>query len=318
MIWDFGEIAAGLVLLVVAGDLLVKGAVALSLRLGIPALIVGLTIVAFGTSAPELMVSVAAVLDHAPTIALGNVVGSNIANILLVLGLPAIISAIRTDEHDTRESFVLMMGATVLFILVCFMGPIRWPHALLLLAGLGVILFRQIREALTHRANRAPDEEIESVDPKMPGWRVALFIAAGLAGLPLGADWLVDGASDIARTFGVSDTVIGLTLVALGTSLPELATSITAATKGRADVALGNVVGSNIFNLLCIIGVAGLFGNIPVPAQMQRFDLWVMLGASVLLAPFIFGNRVIGRWVGVGFTVTYLIYMVLLFVGGRV
>ncbi|MEO1952717.1 MAG: sodium:calcium antiporter, partial [Thioclava sp.] len=136
MIWDFSEIIAGLVLLVVAGDLLVKGAVAMSLRLGIPALIVGLTVVAFGTSAPELMVSVAAVLDKAPSMALGNVVGSNIANILLVLGLPAMISAIRTDLHDTRESFVLMMGATVLFILVCFMGPIGWAQALLLLFAL--------------------------------------------------------------------------------------------------------------------------------------------------------------------------------------
>ncbi|MBN2739378.1 MAG: calcium/sodium antiporter [Rhodobacteraceae bacterium] len=318
MIWDIGYIAVGLVLLVLAGDLLVKGAVALSLRFGIPALIVGLTVVAFGTSAPELMVSLAAVLDHAPTLALGNVVGSNIANILLVLGLPAIISAIRTDEQDMRESYVLMIGATVLFIIVAYLGPIRWPQALVLLAGLGLILYRQIREALAHRANRVPDDEIASVDPHTPGWRVALLLLAGLAGLPLGADLLVDGASNIASAMGVSDAVIGLTLVALGTSLPELATSITAAVKGRSDVALGNVVGSNIFNLLCIIGVAGMFGKIPVPASMLHFDFWVMLGASVILAPFIFGNRMIGRWVGVGFTLAYVIYIVMLFMGGRV
>ena len=318
MIWDIGYIAVGLVLLVIAGDLLVKGAVALSLRLGIPALIVGLTVVAFGTSAPELMVSVAAVLDHAPTLALGNVVGSNIANILLVLGLPAIISAIRTDEQDMRESFVLMIGATVLFMIVAFIGPISWPQALVLLAGLGVILFRQIREALAHRANRVLDDEVASVDPHTPGWRIALLLAAGLVGLPIGADLLVDGASNIASAMGVSDAVIGLTLVALGTSLPELATSITAATKGRSDVALGNVVGSNIFNLLSIIGVAGLFGTIPVPAQMLHFDFWVMLGASLLLIPFIFRKRAIGRWVGVAFTLAYVIYIIVLFMGGRV
>ncbi|MEX1661991.1 calcium/sodium antiporter [uncultured Thioclava sp.] len=318
MIWDVGYIAVGLVFLVLAGDLLVKGAVALSLRFGIPALIVGLTVVAFGTSAPELMVSVAAVLDHAPTLALGNVVGSNIANILLVLGLPAIISAIRTDEQDMRESFVLMIGATVLFIIVAYLGPIGWPHALVLLSGLGVILFRQIREALAHRANREPDDEIASVDPHTPGWRISLLLLAGLVGLPIGADLLVEGASNIASAMGVSDAVIGLTLVALGTSLPELATSVTAAIKGRSDVALGNVVGSNIFNLLCIIGVAGMFGKIPVPAQMLHFDLWVMLGASVVLAPFIFGNRKIGRWVGVAFTLAYLVYIVALLLGGRV
>lgn len=324
MIWDFSEIIAGLVLLVVAGDLLVKGAVAMSLRLGIPALIVGLTVVAFGTSAPELMVSVAAVLDKAPSMALGNVVGSNIANILLVLGLPAMISAIRTDLHDTRESFVLMMGATVLFILVCFMGPIGWAQALLLLFALGIILFRQIREARAHRANRGAgsgpeteaDEEVESVDPKMPLWRIGLYVLAGLVGLPLGASWLVSGASEIASAMGVSDAVIGLTLVALGTSLPELATSITAAMKGRSDLALGNVVGSNIFNLLCIIGVAGLFGDIPVPSQMLHVDLWVMAAASIALAPFIFGNRVITRGIGIAFTAAYLAYMVALFIGG--
>ncbi|WP_417808449.1 calcium/sodium antiporter [Thioclava sp.] len=318
MTWDLGYIAVGLVLLVVAGDLLVKGAVALALRFGIPALIVGLTIVAFGTSAPELMVSVAAVLDHAPALALGNVVGSNIANILLVLGLPAIISAIRTDEQDMRESFVLMIGATVLFIVVAYLGPIGWPQALVLLAGLGVILFRQIREALAHRANRVPDDEIASVDPHTPGWQIALLLLAGLVGLPIGADLLVDGASNIASAMGVSDAVIGLTLVALGTSLPELATSVTAAMKGRSDVALGNVVGSNIFNLLCIIGVAGMFGNIPVPAQMLHFDFLVMLGASLLLIPFIFRKRAIGRWVGVAFTLIYLVYIAALLIGGRV
>ncbi|WBL33409.1 calcium/sodium antiporter [Sinirhodobacter sp. HNIBRBA609] len=317
MLVDLVKIAAGLGLLVVAGDVLVKGSVALALRLGIPALIVGLTVVAFGTSAPEMMVSVAAVLEGAPAIALGNVVGSNTANILLVLGLPAIISAIRTDEHDTRESYVIMLGASLLFILLSFMGPLGWPHALVLLGALALILFRQIREALSHRASRA-EEEIEGADIHMRWGKIGLFIVLGLIGLPIGADFLVDGASSIARAYGISEAVIGLTLVAVGTSLPELATSVNAAIRGRADVALGNVIGSNIFNLLCIIGVSGLVGQLPVPEQMLRFDLWVMLGASLLIAPLIFYRWPFTRMIGIGFTVVYAAYVVFLMTSGMV
>ncbi|RLL64711.1 calcium/sodium antiporter [Paenirhodobacter hankyongi] len=311
MLIDLVKILAGLGLLVVAGDLLVKGAVNLALRLGIPALIVGLTVVAFGTSAPEMMVSVAAVLDHNPGIALGNVIGSNTANILLVIGIPAIISAIRTDTTDTRESYLLLIATSVLFILVCFMGPIRWPHAALLLGALVLILIRQGRQALAHRAQRE-NEEIEGVDVHMSLTKVALFIALGLVGLPFGADFLVDGASSIARAAGIPDTVIGLTLVAVGTSLPELATSVTAAVKGRADVALGNVIGSNIFNLLGIIGVAGFFGQLEVPPTMLRLDLWVMLGATLLIAPFILHRWPFTRLVGVGFTLIYAAYVAVL------
>ena len=321
MIWDFGEIIAGLVLLVVAGDLLVKGAVAMSLRLGIPALIVGLTVVAFGTSAPELMVSVAAVLDKAPSMALGNVVGSNIANILLVLGLPAMISAIRTDLHDTRESFVLMMGATVLFILVCFMGPIGWAQALLLLFALGIILFRQIREARAHRANRGngneaeteADEEVESVDPNMPLWRIGLYVLAGLVGLPLGASWLVSGASEIASAMGVSDAVIGLTLVALGTSLPELATTIVSATRNAVDLAVGNIIGSNIFNLALIGGVTSVIREIPVhqEAKLLAVEMPLLCVLSLLLLPMMRIGYRIRRREGVVLLLIYATFLYL-------
>ena len=313
MLENLFYVALGLGLLVVAGDWLVKGAVALALRLGIPALIVGLTVVAFGTSAPEMMVSVAAVLDGAPAIALGNVVGSNIANILLVLGLPALIATIRTDEHDTRESAALMIGASVLFIALAFTGTIGWPQALILLGALALILARQIRQALAQRNARG--DEVASADPHLPGWKIAVLIALGLTGLPIGADLLVTGASEIARSFGISEAVIGLTLVAVGTSLPELATSVSAAAKGRADVALGNVIGSNIFNLLSIIGVAGLVGPLPVPPQMLALDLWVMLGAAVLLLPFVFYRWPITRGIGLGFCALYAIYAVGLMIG---
>jgi cation:H+ antiporter len=272
----------------------VRGAVNAALRLGVPALVVGLTVVAFGTSAPELLVSIQAILDGAPGIALGNVVGSNIANILLVLGIPAIIAGIRTGASDTRRSYVTMIAASVFFIGLAFFGPLTWLHGLALLVFLGVFLFGQVREARQYQRNgqeaSADAIDVEGADPSMPWWKILVFLGLGLVGLPLGADILVDNAVAIARDLGVSETVIGLTLVAVGTSLPELATTVMAALRREADVALGNVIGSNIFNLLGIMGVASLFGTIAVDRQFLTFDFWVMLGASLLLVPFVFGR----------------------------
>ncbi|MEO1238616.1 MAG: calcium/sodium antiporter, partial [Pseudomonadota bacterium] len=288
---DFLLVALGLVILLLAGDALVRGAVNTSLRLGVPALIVSLTIVSFGTSAPELLISISAIDDGVPGLALGNVVGSNTANILLVLGVPALMAGLSTSECDTRKSYVMMLVATVLFIAMAFTGTFTWVHGLVLLAALALTLIDQARDALRHR-REAPDEEedVEGADPEMPWWKIIVFLVLGLAGLPLGAEILVESATEIARDFGVSDTVIGLTLVAVGTSLPELATTVMAALRRQADVALGNVIGSNVFNLLGIIGVASLFGDIPVDQQFFTQDLWVMLGASILIAPFVFSN----------------------------
>lgn len=283
--------AAGLIILLVAGDLLVRGAVNLALRVGVPALLVSLTIVSFGTSAPELLISIDAVLNDAPGLALGNVVGSNTANILLVLGVPAIISRLHTSGSDTRKSYVTMIAVTLVFIVACFLGPLTWVHGLILLVILAAILGDQARSALSHRRDTADDEEVEGADANMRGWKICLFLALGLIGLPLGADLLVKSSLEIAQRFGVSDSVIGLTLVAIGTSLPELATTVMAAIRRQADVALGNVIGSNMFNLLAIIGLSTLFGDIPVQVDFLRFDLWIMLGASVLLAPFVFSNK---------------------------
>lgn len=298
--------AAGLIILLVAGDLLVRGAVNLALRVGIPALLVSLTIVSFGTSAPELLISIDAVLNNAPGLALGNVVGSNTANILLVLGVPALISRLHTSGSDTRKSYVTMIVVTLVFIAACFLGPLSWVHGLILLGILAVILGDQARAALAHRRSAKDDEEdVEGADPSMRGWKIALFLVLGLIGLPLGADLLVKASLEIAQRFGVSDSVIGLTLVAIGTSLPELATTVMAAIRRQADVALGNVIGSNMFNLLAIIGVATLFGDIPVQVDFLRFDLWIMLGATVLIAPFVFGKNLdlTRRW---GFLLTAL------------
>jgi len=303
-----------LVILLLAGDALVRGAVNLSLRLGVPALIVSLTIVAFGTSAPELLIAISAVRDNAPGIALGNVVGSNTANILLVLGIPAMLATLHTSECQTRKAYVFMLAASIAFIALAFLGTFTIVTGVILLTLLALVLADAFRDARAHHKAGEPDdlETIDEADPDMPYWRVTLYLVLGLVGLPLGADILVDNASLIARSYGVSNTVIGLTLVAVGTSLPELATTVMAALRRQADVALGNVIGSNMFNLLAIVGVATFFGDIPVDQGFLDFDLWVMLAASLLLIPFVFFKVDITRIWGIGLTALYGIYVAVL------
>ncbi len=307
---DFLFAALGLVILLLAGDSLVRGAVNMSLRLGVPALIVSLTIVAFGTSAPELLISIKAINDGAPGIALGNVVGSNTANVLLVLGVPALLAGLDTSQCESRKSYLTMIGVTLIFIGLAFAGPFTWLHGSVLLAILTIILGDQFRQALAHRKNGEGEEEPEGADPEM-GWRkIAMFTVLGLIGLPMGADLLVDSSINLARAFGVSETVIGLTLIAIGTSLPELATTVMAAYRQQADVALGNVIGSNMFNLLAIIGIASLVGPIPVERSFLDFDLWVMLAAALVLIPFVFSNtrNMTKRW-GILLSVAYIAYL---------
>ena len=316
MFMDIVMVLGGLALLVLAGDALVKGAVNLSLRLGIPALIVGLTVVAFGTSAPELLVSVQAALNGVPALALGNVVGSNTANVLLVLGIPALIAAVPVGRNLTHD-YAVMMGATALFIALAFTGVFGVWQGLVLVAGLGLMLWNSYARAQAHRAEAADgdddDDDLEGVEEGISNLRIALYLVAGIVGLPIGAHFLVDGATNIARVLGVSEAVIGLTLVAVGTSLPELATTVAAAIRREAGVAMGNVIGSNIFNLLGIIGIAALVAPLPVPDSMLTTDLWVMAGASALLGLFIWRGWAIGRAAGLGLLALYVAYVVSLF-----
>ena len=302
-------VIAGLALLALAGDLLVKGAVNLSLRLGIPALIVSLTIVAFGTSAPELLIAVDAVLNQAPAIAIGNVIGSNIANVLLVLGLPALFASLPHPTDHTADSYVMMLGASLVFTVALFLGPLTWVHGLVFIVVLISILGHQIRVARTHMA----DTVVEGADAKISRRKIAIFIAVGLVGLPVGADLLVKGSVQIARTYGVSEGVIGLTLVAAGTSLPELATAIVAAIRRHGDVLIGNVIGSNVFNVLAIPGVAALVGTMPVDGEFLRFDIWIMLATSLLLAPVVFGAYGMSRLFGMALTGLYGAYVLFQF-----
>lgn len=300
-------------MLLLAGDALVRGAVNLALRLGIPALIVSLTIVSFGTSAPELFISVGAVLDNAPGIALGNVVGSNTANVLLVLGIPALMTGIDTHLTDTRRAYVFMLAASVGFMVLAYFGPLTWIHGILLLTGITLILADQGRQARAHVRACADDEpDVEGADKDMSWWLIGTYLLGGLVGLPLGAELLVDAAVNIATSLGVSETVIGLTLVAVGTSLPELATTVMAAVRRHAEVALGNVIGSNIFNLLGIVGVTTLFGAIPVDRSFLTFDLWVMLAATAVLGPFVLLRINMTRFMGALLTALYGFYVLIL------
>jgi cation:H+ antiporter len=247
---------------------------------------------------------------------MGNVIGSNTANILLVLGLPALIAGLRTDDFFPRKSFLLMILATVLFIGLAFLAPFTWWHGSILLAVLLGILWDQGRSAQRDRqaaktaALAAVDEDgLEGVDPTMPGWRIGLYLLFGLVGLPVGARVLVVNAEMIAKDYGVPETAIGLTLIAVGTSLPELATTTIAAVRRQGDVALGNVIGSNMFNLLAIIGIAAFVAPIPVDAALLRFDLWIMLAASLLLIPFVFTKLNFNRIWGAGLTLLYMAYL---------
>ena len=307
MAWFF--VVLGLVTLLLAGDFLVRAAVNLALRLGISALVVSLTVVAFGTSAPELLIVLSAMADDAPGLAMGNIVGSNTANILLVLGLPALAAGLYTTGFDTKKVFIFMILATVLFITLAFMGPFSWWHGGLMLAVLAAILLDQAWTARRVSRVAVATEDLNGVDTSMPGWKITLYLLFGLVGLPLGAKVLVVNAEIIAREFGVPETAIGLTLIAVGTSLPELATTTVAAIRRQADVALGNVIGSNMFNLLAIIGIAALVGPIPVADEFLRFDLWVMLAASFLLIPFVFFGRNITRIWGAALTLLYMAYL---------
>ena len=307
MAWFF--VVLGLVTLLLAGDFLVRAAVNLALRLGISALVVSLTVVAFGTSAPELLIVLSAMADDAPGLAMGNIVGSNTANILLVLGLPALAAGLYTTGFDTKKAFISMILATVLFITLAFMGPFSWWHGGLMLAVLAAILLDQAWTARRVSRVAVATEDLNGVDTSIPGWKITLYLLFGLVGLPLGAKVLVVNAEIIAREFGVPETAIGLTLIAVGTSLPELATTTVAAIRRQADVALGNVIGSNMFNLLAIIGIAALVGPIPVADEFLRFDLWVMLAASFLLIPFVFFGRNITRIWGVALTLLYMAYL---------
>lgn len=310
---DFVYVVVGFIILLVAGDALVRGAVGLSLKLGIPALVVSLTVVAFGTSAPELLISIKAALQGSAGLSLGNIVGSNIANVLLVLGVPALLVGITTRDSAPKSNYIYMMVATAVFIVIAFTGEFSFWHGIVMLVLLAGILFQAYRLAQSSRtAMLEATGEIPDTDSVW--WKILAVLGVGVIGLPIGANLLVEGAVSIAQKAGVDEAVIGLTMVAIGTSLPELATTVMAAFRKEADVALGNVIGSNMFNLLGVIGVTSLITPLAVPAEFLRFDLWIMLASSVVLFPFIWFKMDLNKIWGLLFLAVYTAYIWMLFV----
>ena len=302
--------AAGLVLLVFGADLLVRGASRLSLSLGISPLVVGLTVVAFGTSAPELAVSLQGAVSGQGDIAVGNVVGSNIFNVLFILGLSALITPLVVHRQLVRKEVPIMIGVSVLALLLSLDGALGLLDGLLLtglLVVYVVVLYVQSRRTPAEE----PGEELPEGGPWLDRtWVQLLLIVAGLALLVLGSRWLVAAAIAFAQKLGISELVVGLTIVAAGTSLPEVATSVMAAMKGQRDIAVGNVVGSNIFNILAVLGLTALVapGDVPVAASALRFDIPIMIAVAVACLPVMFNGYRIERWEGGFFFLFYVAY----------
>ncbi len=307
MLFDLLLVCGGLVALVLGGDTLVRGAVAVAQRAGLSPLVIGLTLVGFGTSVPELMTSLIAAFDGLPGIALGNVIGSNIANILLILGVSAAIAPLAAGAVLGRDGMV-MLGVTGLCVTLILMGDIGR------IAGLVCVLVL-IAYLVTTLRNAPPDVAADIPQVLRPLWQGLALFVIGLGGVLLGANLLVSGASAIATAFNVSNAVIGLTVVAVGTSLPELVTSVIAARKGQGDIAIGNIIGSNIFNVLGILGITAMVHPLRVPPDMTGLSLWVLIGSALAPLVIMLGLGVITRWAGGLLLAGYAAYTVALVIG---
>jgi len=302
-------ITGGLVLLYFGADWLVQGAVTLALHLGLSPLIVGLTVVALGTSVPEALVSVQAAIGHQGGIALGNVIGSNILNIALILGLSAFLSPLKVDSHLVKADVPLLAGAT--FMLVVLLEDFhisRMEGAFLLLCIVGYVA----GNIMTVKRDSPDENKIEGMEvPENPGktlWRDVGFLVLGIITLGFGANFLVSGAVDLARIFGLSEALIGLTIVSIGTGTPELATALMATFRKTPDLAIGNAVGSNIFNIMFVLGIAGLVA--PLDGKgISSVDLYVMLGVTILLLPTVWTGRILDRKEGLLFLAIYVGYL---------
>ena len=306
-------IAGGFVLLYLGGETLVRGAESLALRLGLTPLIVGLTVVAFGTSSPELFVSVNAALDGLGDVAIGNAVGSNICNIALVLGIAALIQPIVVQAQLMRIDAPIMILCSLLLAGLLFDDVLDNKEGLILIAGIIIYIVFSIWQARRNKANEMLEQEFaDSMHQKRPSIGISLlFIVIGLVMLMFGAEFFVDGAVTIARSFGISEALIGLTLIALGTSLPELATTVVASVKGRGDIAIGNAIGSSIFNILAILGITAVVKPIERGA-VEWMDIGVMAGIAVILLPMLFTKSKLSRWEGLLLLLCYGGYMALL------
>ncbi len=307
MISSIVQVFVSLVILVFGGEALVRGASALALRLGVSPLAVGLTVVAFGTSAPELVVSLEAALSGSSDIAIGNVVGSNIANIALILGLAAVIQPIATDWKIVRIDAPIMVAVVIMMALMLLGGEVSRIEGGLLITALIAFVGWTWKQAKNDK-DSAPPALTDAVRTTKSLVSSIALVAGGLVGLIVGGQWLVMGAIDLAEMFGLSEATIGLTIVAVGTSLPELVTSLIAAARKQGGIALGNVVGSNIFNILAILGITSCLTPIGM-GDITWLDIGIMGGLSLFLIPLLATGRSLVRWEGVILVVVYGVYV---------
>lgn len=310
---DFLILLLGLAVLVIGGEFLVKGAVGFSNKLKISPLVIGMTVVAFGTSAPELIVSMESALSGNSGIAIGNVVGSNIANLALVLGLTVLIFPIIIDRQTKRVDFPMMLFATLLFYYFAIDGVISFSDGIILFTILVVFLVFIITSS---RKKTKKQEAIDIVSVHIPFWKSGVFLGIGLVGLYFGAGWFVDGAVGIADIFLEGnpdrDMIVGVTVVAFGTSAPELVASCVAAYRKQTDISVGNLIGSNIFNIFAVIGLTSIVKPIEVSKQALDFDMMWMIGIAVLLAFVLLIGKKIGRLKGVILLLTYITYITII------
>lgn len=314
------KLIAGFLLLIIGADILVRGASKIAGAVGISPLVIGLTVVAFGTSSPELAVSVLSSLNGVPDIALGNVIGSNIFNVLFILGISSLVVPLVVVQQLIRIDVPIMIGASILTLGFAWDGMIKvWEGIILLVLGIAYTTFIILssRKEKNEEVRKEYQKEYGENAQLMPGktWVSMLLVFVGLGLLVLGSRWLVDGSVFIAKSLGVSDLVVGLTIIAIGTSLPELATSIIASLRGERDIAVGNVVGSNIFNLFFILSTAAILGGgIPVLTSAIQFDIPIMLAVAIACLPIFFTGRRIERWEGfvfLSYYVAYTVYIIL-------
>lgn len=305
-------VIAGLLMLVSGGELLIRGAMSAADKLKVSPFLSGLIIVGFGTSMPELIVSVNAVINNNPSIALGNIIGSNIGNIGLIIGVCGLIAPLSFQQSALKRDAIVMLGATLLLVVMGLFGAFSMLSGLLMISALfaylGYTIYKEKHHnSSSHQLHKNEGKELHKKPHKT--WWVILAISLGLAFLIIGAQLFVDGATTIASSLGVSDALIGLTLVAIGTSLPEFTISLMAVLRKHMDVAVGNVVGSNIFNILGILGVSSLISPIPFDGRFAAFDQWALLAVTLMLALFLLFGHAIGKLKSILLLLFYMAYI---------
>lgn len=302
----------GLIILTLSADYLVRGAQNIALRLNISPLVIGLTIVALGTSLPELIVSIRSAILEVPGLAIGNIVGSNIANIMLIIGVGSIIAPIPSINKGFIRDCLIMVGATIIFTIMAVSQLITAAMGLSLIVLLFIFLcsaYIEARKSGNDAINIIDVEELDQKDITSLATST-IWTILGLIGVAIGAELLVNGGTSVAENMGVSKEVIGLTMIAIGTSLPELATVIAAAARRQSELIIGNVLGSNIFNLLGVIGCTAMIRELPISQEILRLDIWIMLGVSILLPVFMYSKSQISRWEGGILIISYIFYII--------